>query len=74
MNAWVGINRCVMCGSKLRFVPTSRKDGASREEGAKICEYNHERFSVYGGYDSGGNWQVSFVLPRKGARHEVRRS
>lgn len=56
---WKKINKCVVCGTKLVFAP-STVTGAEPEEGIKSCSHNHATFSVYGGYDSVGIWNLTF--------------
>jgi hypothetical protein len=67
---WKRINKCVVCGNKLTFFPSKRKD-AQEPEGAMICEQNHERFVVDGGFDIAGGWHVSFLLPPLGKRYSL---
>lgn len=58
---WAGVNRCVVCGSKLRFAPSTVPDSRP-EEGIKSCAKNHAVFQVYGVYSDDG-WHVTFYLP-----------
>lgn len=61
-NQWKYINRCLVCGSKLIFEPSTRKD-AEPEEGAKACQLNHKRFAVVGSYNVDGGWSLYYYLP-----------
>jgi hypothetical protein len=67
---WKMFNRCVVCGEKLIFVPSRKKD-ARAPEGVMYCEKNHDRFLVEGGYDVAGGWHTSFVMPPLGKRWQL---
>lgn len=56
---WAGVNKCVVCGTKLAFQPSVRKD-AKEYEGRKMCKQNHALFSVNGAYD--GDGEFHYVL------------
>lgn len=66
MKNWKKINKCVVCGTKLIFMPSKALD-AKPEEGAMICERNHNRFSIFGGYHVGGpsagQWHFNVRFP-----------
>lgn len=62
MMNWRKINRCVVCGTKLKFLSSS-EPGKKPEEGMKICTQNHNAFMVLGSYDEAKQWHVTFVLP-----------
>lgn len=64
---WAGVNRCLVCGSKLKFAPNASPKGTD-EQGVKSCSHNHRRFSVEGQYDSSGQWQLTFIMPDPGKR------
>jgi hypothetical protein len=67
---WRRINRCVICGSKMTFAPSKRKD-AKEPEGVMSCEQNHHRFMVEGRFDPAGEWYLSFLLPPRGKRYSA---
>lgn len=62
-DAWHLVNRCIVCGSKLKFVPSPRSD-AVRGEGMKICDNNHAAFRVIGVFNDERRLDLDFVLPR----------
>lgn len=66
-NPWGSVRRCVVCGTKLVFL-RSTKPGAKVEEGSKSCSHNHEKFQVIGRYDEQGRWKLDFHMPNLGAR------
>jgi hypothetical protein len=63
MNKWKYINRCLVCGTKLVFLRSTR-EGAKLDEGSKTCSHNHRPFKVVGTYDDHGDWHISYILPR----------
>jgi hypothetical protein len=73
---WKKINKCIVCGTKLEFVPSKQAD-ALPQEGEKFCTQNHARFSVYGYYDAAGEWSTTFRLPvsdtkvKRGSSHRA---
>jgi hypothetical protein len=64
---WKFINRCLICGDKLRFEP-STIEGSKQEEGSKFCQQNHSRFSVFGAYDNNGVWHFWYRFPQKAGK------
>lgn len=60
---WKGVNKCVVCGTKLKFEPSKDKD-AKPDEGTRYCEQNHARFNVYGKFHD-DLWVLTFALPVK---------
>ncbi len=62
-SVWKMVNRCIVCGTALKFVRSSIP-GAKEDEGSRYCEHNHKRFSVYGEYDGNGRWTLTYQLPR----------
>lgn len=67
MNPWSKINRCIMCGSRLTYIPTGTRE-ALDHEGSKICEHNHKRFTVVGKYNDEGVFVYDFIIPQKAWR------
>lgn len=61
-NQWKHINRCVICGGKLKFEQSESRD-AKPEEGVKACAHNHGRFAIMGFYDALGNWDYRYYYP-----------
>lgn len=62
-NPWSKINKCIICGTSLRFIPTGTKE-ALPHEGSKICEHNHKRFTVTGAYNMEGVFTYDFIIPQ----------
>lgn len=63
-NQWSKVNKCVICGARLRFVQSNFPD-AKQGEGERYCEHKHERFSVWGIWiEAEKTWTVRFVMPK----------
>lgn len=63
MTVWKLINKCLICGTKLKFEPADDFAKAKRGEGKKTCEQNHKRFVIFGQYNDSGTFDMKMMLP-----------
>jgi hypothetical protein len=62
MAKWKGINKCMICGAKLKFDPAAGDKG-KHGEGKKYCEQNHPKFIIFGQYAPDDEFQIKLMLP-----------